>query len=216
LADMPNSDTGVQRMFANRRQPVSCMIQFEQQSLDVVKSVSQRALAMCWARAAANRSFPSLHALEVDNRTHDPKQLVIWQVERSGDAVSFRAMHQGSHVAEAFNSTWTGRRMDEVVPAFLANLALTSAAECARTGCAVYTAFITFDDDVREVACERLLLPFGRKGVVEQIIASLQLISLDGTVRRSKVLKQFDRNLELRCAARISAAAVRKAGLRVA
>jgi hypothetical protein len=43
---------------------------------------------------------------------------------------------------------------------------------------------------------ERLLLPFGKDGRVHQILASLQLISLEGTVERDKVVGSFEAHTE--------------------
>jgi hypothetical protein len=43
---------------------------------------------------------------------------------------------------------------------------------------------------------ERLLLPFGKDGQVQVILASLQLISLQGTVKRRKVVGHFEEQCE--------------------
>ena len=64
------------------------------------------------------------------------------------------------------------------------------------TGCAVYTILRTYDDAGFAIDLERLLLPFGKDGRVQQILASLQLISLEGTVERSKVVGSFETQAE--------------------
>ena len=50
--------------------------------------------------------------------------------------------------------------------------------------------FDQFDPDA--VNLERLLLPFGKDGRVQVILASLQLISLQGTVNRRSVVGHFE------------------------
>ena len=162
-----------------------------------IASTSQRALLLYWRRLAAGRPYPTPGEFSPDERTHDPKQLVIWQIEQDGGKSRFRAKHHGAHVAEVFRASWAGRTMDEVVPKFGRAFALHTANACATTGGAVYTIFRTRDAQGRAIDCERLLLPLGEGGTVEQIVASLQLISLEGEFRRDTVLQAFDANISV-------------------
>ena len=162
-----------------------------------VQSISQRTLLMYWQRLAAQRPFPALAEFSPSGRTYDPKQLVIWQVEHESGKRRFRALHHGAHVAEVFGRNWAGRTMDEVVPEFGRAFALHSTEACALAGRPVYTIFRTRDAQARTIDCERLLLPLGRGGTVEQIVASLQLISPEGEFRRDTVLEAFDANIDV-------------------
>jgi hypothetical protein len=172
-------------------------MKFQNTTAERVASISQRALLLYWQRQAGGRPFPALAEFSPAERIHDPKQLVIWQVEHDGGKRRFRALHHGAHVAEVFGGSWAGRTMDDVVPRFALPFALHSAEACALTGRAVYTVFRTRDAQDRTVDCERLLLPLGRGGKVEQIVASLQLISLQGEFRRDTVLEKFDANIDV-------------------
>jgi hypothetical protein len=167
-------------------------------SLQLVKSVSQRALAAHWERLAAGRRFPALTEFTLEPGMHDPKQLVVWNIEGEGCQLKFRALYQGENVAEVFKSAWAGKTMDQVVPMSLRRVTLEAAKECVASGCIVYTIVSTIDTDERRVDCERLLLPFGRDGSkVEQILASLQLVSAPGGVRRAKILNNFQMQADL-------------------
>jgi hypothetical protein len=177
---------------------------FQTATAEHVNSISQRALLMYWQRLAAQRPFPAIAEFSPSARTYDPKQLVIWQVEQESGKRRFRALHHGAHVAEVFGQNWAGRTMDEVVPAFGRAFALHSADACALTGRAVYTIFRTRDAQGRPIDCERLLLPLGHGDTVEQIVASLQLISLEGEFRRDTVLEAFDANIDVAFAGVIS------------
>jgi hypothetical protein len=169
-----------------------------------IASTSQRALLLYWQHVAAGRRYPTIAEFTPSERTHDPEQLVTWQVEHAGPKRVYRAKHHGAHVAQVFGEKWQGRTMDEVVPAFGRAFALYSANACATTGCAVYTIFRTRDPQGRPIDCERLLLPLGRDGQVDEIIASLQLISLQGDFRRETVLQAFDANIDVAFAGVIS------------
>jgi hypothetical protein len=173
------------------------MMTFQNTTAERVNSTSQRALLLYWRRQANGRPFPHISEFSPTGRIHDPKQLVIWQVEHDGPKRRYRALHHGAHVAEAFGQSWAGRTMDEVVPPFALAFALHSADACALTGHAVYTIFRTRDEQHRTIDCERLLLPLGTGGKVEQIMASLQLISLTGEFRRDTVLEAFDAHIDV-------------------
>jgi hypothetical protein len=172
-------------------------MKFDDVPIHSIKSISQRTLASFWDQLSHDRDFPSLEDFRPSSRMHDPKELVVWTIEESGATRRFRSLYQGKSVAEVFHSTWDGKTMDEVVPEFARNFALDAANACAGTGCAIYTIFITTDPNGNRVDCERLLLPLGRGGRVEQIIASLQLISLKGEFERKSVLGRFQLHTEV-------------------
>src|SRR4051812_15033992 len=96
-----------------------------------VASMSQRALLLYWRRLAEGRPYPAPAEFSPAGRIHDPKQLVVWQVEGDGPQRRFRALHHGAHVAEVFGHDWCGRTMDEVVPEFGRAFALHTANACA-------------------------------------------------------------------------------------
>jgi hypothetical protein len=168
------------------------MMQFSPASIQSIKSISQRALAIYWNRLAGRSSFPSIAEFDPEPRLHDPKQLVIWAIEHALGQRRFRALYQGTNVAEVFNSSWAGRTMDEVVPVPLKSFSIDGANECAASGCAIYTVFATFDAKGHRVDCERLLLPLGEGSTAQQIVASLQLISVKGEFERKSVLSKFE------------------------
>jgi hypothetical protein len=173
-------------------------------SLEPVRSLSQRALACHWDRLAAGRRFPAFTEFKLEPGMHDPKQLVVWNIEGEGRHLKFRALYQGENVAEVFSSAWAGKTMDQVVPMSLRGIAIEAAKECVTSGCVIYTIVSTIDGNDHRVDCERLLLPFGRDGSkVEQLLGSLQLISVPGGVRRNKILNNFQMQADLLVSARI-------------
>jgi hypothetical protein len=155
-----------------------------------VKSPSQLALLTYWDKLAAGRRFPAIAELKPDPGMHDPRQLLIWNVEGSGRLQKYRAVYQGDNVAEAFNAAWAGKTMEQVMPMSLRRVTLDAAKECAASGCPVYAIYSTIDANDVRVECHRLLLPFGGDGgKVEQMLASLQLTV---TETRRRILTHFD------------------------
>ncbi|WP_247539648.1 hypothetical protein, partial [Bradyrhizobium sp. 168] len=67
--------------------------------------------------------------------------------------------------------------------------------------------FSTYNSGGHTIHCERLLLPFGSDGRVEQLVGSLQLISNTGSFNRETVIRHFEWKTEVSCAIRIYASA---------
>ena len=179
-------------------------MEFTDAPISFIKSISQRALCLYWQRLVAEDPFPSIDQFQTAARLHDPKQLVVWNVENDAGNRTFRALFQGSNVGEVFNSQWAGKSMEEIVPPALKAFSIDGADECAASGFPVYTVLSASDAEGFPVDCERLLLPLGRNNVVEQIVASLQLISLKGTFERKTILTEFKRQSVVTFAARIT------------
>ena len=117
-------------------------------------------------------------------------------------------MYLGSLIDDAFNDGWTGKTVAEITPPSLQPAIIDPSRQCAITGCAVYTVLETYDADGFAVNLERLLLPFGGGSGVEIILASLQLISLQGTVNRRDVVRNFESRCGVVLAMTIPAARV--------
>jgi len=172
-------------------------------SVETIKSANQLALATHWDELAAGRRLPALAELKPDPAMHDPKQLVVWNVEGEGRQQKYRALYQGENLVEVFNTAWAGKTMEQVVPMSLRRLTLDAARECATSGCLVYMIFSTIDASDRRIDCHRLLLPFGRDGSkVEQMIGSLQLTVGQA---RGKILRHFEMQADVLVSGRIKA-----------
>jgi hypothetical protein len=170
------------------------LIKFPDGTVSDICSISQRGLATYWARLAKDR-MPSFQEFDPGQRVHDPKQLAIWNVEAGSGRTVFRALYRGSLLDEAFNEGWKGRTLDDLIPQALLPTMFSGSQECFAKGCAIYMILRTVDGAGHSVDLERLLLPFGEGGKVQQIIASLQLISLTGTADRQKIMSQFNAHL---------------------
>jgi hypothetical protein len=168
-------------------------VKFSTGSIQAIRSASQRGLAAYWqGLGGKSRAIPSFHQFQPEDRIHDPKQLAIWKVETGQDQFVFRALYRGRLLDDAFNEGWVGKTLDEVAPPALRDAIVSASNECAKTGCAIYTVLRTYDGAFHAVDLERLLLPFGENGRVEQIVASLQLASLEGTLQGQAAVKTFE------------------------
>jgi hypothetical protein len=188
-------------------------LNFENGTFHSIRSVSQRALAGSWARLC-EKGLPSFDAFDPEPGTHDPKQLAVWKVEVDAGQMVFRALYRGRLLDEAFNVGWAGKTLREVTPPSLQPAIVGASEHCASTGCAIYAVLRTYNGAL-PIELERLLLPFGRNGRVKIILASLQLTSLDPTVERGKVAKNFEAQTEAVVSVRISASSITKSAAKL-
>ena len=76
----------------------------------------------------------------------------------------------------------------------------------------IYEIITTVDANAHVVECERLLLPFGDGEHVEQIVASLQLISFQGAIERQGFAREFVGRPQLTFAGMILSEAMTRRG----
>jgi hypothetical protein len=177
---------------------------FQPVAIHTIRSSNQRALAAHWNMLAAGRRFPAIADFNPQAKDHSPEQLILWDVETSGSGRQFRVRRMGLRAAEALGTGLVGKTMEELVPPALRAISLEGANECAASGSAIY-AIITTIANGHQVDCERLLLPFGGDGsAVEQIVASLQLISFQGAVERQEVSRDFETRSQMSFSGRIN------------
>jgi hypothetical protein len=179
-------------------------VDFASGTIDSIRSISQRALLSYWGRLA-NGGLVPFEEFEPSSRIHDPKQLAVWKVDAKVGQTHFRALYRGKLLDEAFNEGWAGKTLAEITPPSLRDPIISASNHCASTGCAVYTILRTYDNAGLAIDLERLLLPFGKAGRVQQIVASLQLISLKGVVDRPQVARSVEQKSECVLSIRIPA-----------
>jgi hypothetical protein len=184
---------------------------FDNGTVDSIRSISQRGLAAYWARLALTKQgLPPFDLFEPGPGVHDPKHIAVWKVEAGGGQLDFRALYRGSFIDEAVVDDWVGKTLAEVAPPTLRSPIIDASAHCASSGCAIYTVLRTCDGAGLPLDLERLLLPFGQGGRVQVIVASLQLVSLEGKVERRKAVENFEAQTEIVLSFRISAASFKE------
>lgn len=174
--------------------------------IQAVKSISQRNLAAHWQSLHARSGLPRVADFSPGDRAHDPKQLLLWAVDRQNGEHGYRHLHGGAHVLEAFGAHASA----ESVPERLREALRSGLDACASSASMIYMSIATSDPSGNRIECERLLLPFGSgSSDVTYIIASLQLVSLEGAFHRRTIVQQFERHVEVTLRGMIQAASQR-------
>ena len=183
---------------------------FDNGAIDSIRSISQRGLAAYWARLALTKQgLPSFDLFQPDPRVHGPKHIAVWKVEAGDGQLDFRGLYRGSFIDEAVRDEWVGKTLAEVAPPGLRAPIIEASAHCASSGCAIYTVLRTYGDSGVPFDLERLLLPFGTNGRVRVIVASLELVSLEGKVERRTAVESFKARTDIVLSFRIAATSLK-------
>jgi hypothetical protein len=136
----------------------------------IVKSIRQRDLLNCWLRLARASNALPRHADFRPNRVDDELiDMMVFKVVRAaayGLGTLLRA-DQPVYLDEAIGPT----RYGNVIASYRA---------CLQHRRPIYSVAMVKDQDGKDVAYERLLLPFGGGDEVDEIVGSYKTISIDG------------------------------------
>jgi hypothetical protein len=160
---------------------------FSSANPSVVRSIKQRVLLNAWLRAVRRpRTLPSLGDFKPDGIADELPDMMRFTVEGHGETVRFLITQEGSRLAATYGSDHidpirrTNRYLDDAIGPERYARAVPCYLECLMHRRPTYSVSQVQDDEGREVSFERLLLPFGGAGGVEQIVGSYKSISIEG------------------------------------
>jgi hypothetical protein len=161
-------------------------MQFESANPSVVRSVKQRDLLNAWLRALGKRALPILADYQPDRIADELADMMGFDVVGAGDEARFRITQEGARLTATYGNEHidpdkrTNRYLDDAIgPARYARV-VASYRACLVHKRPTYSVSTVFDADGKDVSYERLLLPFGSAGNVEQIVGSYKAISIEG------------------------------------
>ncbi|MGJ4938941.1 hypothetical protein ACQR1W_00085 [Bradyrhizobium sp. HKCCYLS1011] len=169
-------------------------MEFESANPSVVKSIRQRVLLNSWLRACQNeRRLPGLDRFQPEDIADELPDMMGFAVESCGESFRFFITQEGARLTMTYGGEHLNpeqrinRYLDDalgparyarVVPCYLA---------CVSHRRPTYSISVVHDIDGKEVAFERLLLPFGGDGV-EHIIGSYKSISIEGAFQAANLM----------------------------
>ena len=155
-------------------------MEFESANPAIVKSIKQRDFLNTWLRLyARTQILPRIDEFQPARIEDELPDLVFLKVEE-GEPARLIIERDGARMTSAFGNSGAGRYLDEYFGSKLAPIIMPIYQECLRRALPVYTIASVDDAYGRNVAYERLLLPFSDRGGVTDVLASLKTICEDG------------------------------------
>jgi hypothetical protein len=156
-------------------------------SPSIVRSVKQRELLNVWLRSVVSmHSLPRVETFQPERLDDELADMMRFDVIGDGNLARFRITHEGTRLSAAYDTEDVApadrinRFLDDAIGAMRYQRVHNSYHVCVSQRRPIYTVSTVYDSEGREVAYERLLLPFGNAEAVDQIVGSYKTISVDG------------------------------------
>jgi hypothetical protein len=168
---------------------------FDSANPSVVRSIKQRELLNAWLRAFdKRRALPAIADYQPDRIEDELVDMMGFDVEGEGDNARFLITQEGARPTATYGSEHidpdqrTNRYLDDAIcPERYAHV-VTLYRTCMMRKRPTYSVSMVQDDDGKDVRYERLLLPFGSAGDVEQIVGSYKTISIEGSFKITNLM----------------------------
>jgi len=196
-------------------------LDFASAAPSVVKSIRQRDLLNTWLRLYARQQIaPAIWEYQPARLEEELSDLIYYTVDFSAPTPRLIIQSEGTRISRAYGHTGKGVPLDDYIGPQLAPLVMPIYHQCVARGLPVYSVADVEDIYGRNVAYERLLLPFQTDGKVCHVIASVKTFCEDGgfeiknlmrgndALPRPKMRAVIDRELFHRAPGRISPAEV--------
>ena len=161
-------------------------MQFESANPSVIRSVKQRDLFNAWLRALGKRLLPAIGDYRPDRIADELADMMGFDVAGEGDHARFVITQEGSRLTATYGNEHidpdkrTNRYLDDAIGPDRYARVVASYRACLAHRRPTYSVSNVLDADGKDVSYERLLLPFGSAGEVEQIVGSYKAISIEG------------------------------------
>lgn len=167
---------------------------FESATRSVVRSVRQNDLLNAWLRVfKRERAMPLIHQYQPDRLEDEKPDLMCYEVKGNPGAFRFLIIHGGQNLVRAFGTVkGEGRFLDEIVDAERLKPITPVFVACIDARRPVYTVSAVSDVSGVPVSYERLALPFGANDSVQQLIVSLNTISIEGRFETRDLMRAND------------------------
>jgi hypothetical protein len=172
-------------------------MQFESANPSVVRSIKQRELLNAWIRTRATprpRPLPHVRDYKAERFADEISDMMGFDVDDGGDEVRFLITQEGPALAVTYGSEAvdpakrTNRYLDDAIGPERYARVLPPYRACLAHRRPTYSISTVQDADGKDVAYERLLLPFGAGDAVEQIVGSYKTISIEGGFKRNNLM----------------------------
>ena len=160
-------------------------MEFESTNPSVVKSIKQRVLLNAWLRALREpRSLPAIADFRPDGIADELPDMMGYHVEGEGESARFLITQEGARLAATYGNDDPEKRTNRYLHDAIGPDRYARVVACYRTLLArrrpTYSISMVQDSDGKDVSYERLLLPFGTRNQVQQIVGSYKAISIEG------------------------------------
>lgn len=159
----------------------------------VVRSIRQRDFLNHWLRLyARSGSIPPIATFTPDRIEDEQPDLMYYDIRRENGELRYHATYSGIRLIESYGFSATGNDLQDMLHPTVWQYVQPIYDGCIESALPIYSAFTVIDIAGQQVAYERLLLPFGSNGHVQQMLASIKSISMEGRFVNRDLMRPAD------------------------
>jgi hypothetical protein len=172
-------------------------MKFQSANPSVVRSIKQRDLLNTWLRTLRKpHPLPVISDFQPERISDELADMMGFDVEGEGEGrgARFLITHEGTRLTATYGNDHiepdkrTNRYLDDAIGPDRYARVVAPYLACLAHRRPTYSVSMVLDPDGKEVSYERLLLPFGSAGKVEQIVGSYKTISIDGSFKVNNLM----------------------------
>ncbi|MEP6841439.1 MAG: hypothetical protein ABJA75_25550 [Bradyrhizobium sp.] len=166
---------------------------FESISPSAVRSIKQQDFLKVWFRIfEKTEQLPCLEAFRPSRLEDERPKLMYYDVVHSGEDIRYPATFAGSRLIEAYGFSAVGKDLQDMLSPVIWEYVEPLYDTCVNFRMPIYSIFTVVDLKGDTVDYERLLLPFGENNRVQQMIASIKSISVEGRFVHVNLMRSKD------------------------
>jgi hypothetical protein len=166
---------------------------FDNVSPSAVRSIKQQDFLKVWFRIFEKTGrLPLLADFQPSRLEEEKPELMYYDVVHAGDDIRYPAIFAGSRLIEAYGFSAVGKDLQDILSPVIWQHVEPLYDTCVSSRMPIYSVFTVTDLKGDAVNYERLLLPFGRDNRVEQMIASIKSISVEGGFVNANLMRSRD------------------------
>lgn len=156
-------------------------MQLQKAHVSIVRSIRQVSLVRDWQRSRGDGAVPSFTDFVPDARAGDAAEIMVNEVRRDGDKLSYFCQTAGERVEQLCDLTMSSRYLHDCMDAGMAAAGQPIWDACVRNRLPVYSIVPLSDRNGCPVTVEQIFLPYGRSGDgVDFMLAALHAWSTEG------------------------------------
>ena len=166
---------------------------YESVSPSAVRSIKQQDFLKVWLRIfEKTRRLPALADFQPSRLEDEKSELMYYDIVRKGADIRYSVTFAGSRLIEAYGFSAVGRDLQDLISPVIWEHVEPLYDQCVSCGMPIYSVFQVVDLRGDVVNFERLLLPFGHDEHVQQMIASIKSISVEGRFVNVNLMRSED------------------------
>lgn len=159
----------------------------------IVRSIRQRDFLNHWLRLYGKQeTVPPIGSFKPDRIEDEQSDLMYYDIRKENGELRYHATFSGDRPIESYGFSSTGHDLQDLLHPTVWQHVQPIYDGCIEKALPIYSSFTVIDLAGQQVAYERLLLPFGANGYVQQMIASIKSISMEGRFVNRDLMRPAD------------------------